>query len=311
MLTPQWSPELTGLPLRVRRLSSNAAFCLGAPLAVPLLPAWTPRPRMRHQDTQRWESLTLDKYLAKKPRAGTLRYGTLDLCAQGLSCQYMDEENILQGFEVICRPVVCQAGSASCIYSAVQEAVPQLSDENLCELATVCPAVIVEELPDACSANDRKRAKTYDVTADSEVWHVRGSCGSHQLRRIIAARQQTLVGDVHAISVTCSATGTASEMQTALRHWLTQLVVIKGRPCHENLKRNKLIVENTLMRHEQHIDVDRATHGAATSIVDLLEPDHAVSKFLKFWNGNWRLNTPVHWCDGCCRTAQESQAHGA
>ena len=79
---------------------------------------------MRHQDTQRWESLTLDKYLAKKPRAGMLRYGTLDLCAQGLSCQYMDEENILQGFEVICRPVVCQAGSASCIYSAVQEAVP-------------------------------------------------------------------------------------------------------------------------------------------------------------------------------------------
>lgn len=72
----------------------------------------------------RWTAVPLEQYLAHRPHAGVLRYGVLEVLAQGHTMHYMDERGELHAFRAVCKPVVLQAGNASCLFSATEKETP-------------------------------------------------------------------------------------------------------------------------------------------------------------------------------------------
>jgi hypothetical protein len=72
-----------------------------------------------------WRSVSLEEYLKARPdrHKSTLRYGVVELLAQGLTCHHLSSDSLYSGFRVLCKPLILQAASASCIYSATESEV--------------------------------------------------------------------------------------------------------------------------------------------------------------------------------------------
>ena len=84
------------------------------------------------------------------------------------------------------------------------------------ELAAHVSYGAVQECPDACSANARKKAKTFSELPDN-VFGVDGTCGTHQGHRIVESREKDMIGNVHAVFVTCANVGHQNRIQRALQ----------------------------------------------------------------------------------------------
>ena len=105
--------------------------------------------------------------------------------------------------------------------------IPQLSREGIEDLCRRVPFVIDSELPDACSSNRRKKARTIlDRPHNCFVLH--GDCGAHQIHRCVEHKERRVVGDVYAIAVTLSNLHFANRMQQGLMLVLRDVVVIRG-----------------------------------------------------------------------------------
>eukprot|EP00959_Pyramimonas_sp_CCMP1952_P114994 2404067-Pyramimonas_sp.AAC.1 len=58
----------------------------------------------------RWTTVTLDDYLAAKPDAGPMRFGILELLAQGITCSYTSPvTDQMHAVRVLCRPRILQS----------------------------------------------------------------------------------------------------------------------------------------------------------------------------------------------------------
>jgi hypothetical protein len=73
----------------------------------------------------KWTSVPLDEFLKARPdrNRSSLRYGVLELLAQGMTCHSLSSSSMFEGFRVFCRPRILQAGTASCIYTATDSEV--------------------------------------------------------------------------------------------------------------------------------------------------------------------------------------------
>ena len=137
----------------------------------------------------RWESVCWERFLALNPGStpSALRKGTVELLAQGLICSYIDANDLLSGFRLMCRPTILEAASASVLYSATEAAFPAFGSAGLIQLCEDVPFVLIPEQPDGAAANTRKRPTPNDglrstvFTSTDFVQHTRHivafSCG--------------------------------------------------------------------------------------------------------------------------------------
>ena len=73
--------------------------------------------------------------------------------------------------------MIVQNGTSSCIYSATEQAtVDMMGQASISELCRDVPFALVQEAPDACSANLRNIAKTVEdfsvIAIVSQCWQV-------------------------------------------------------------------------------------------------------------------------------------------
>lgn len=216
--------------------------------------------------------------------------GTLDLLAQRTTVHTISASGQLGGFRAFALPSFLQSGGASCLYGAV-DCGPAGFKEDLGRLASNVPLGMVSEAPDACSTNKRKMAKTF-AELPANILGVEGECGTHQGHRIIESREREMVGNVHAVHVTCTQTGHQNRLQAALKTLLhsDSIAFYVGPPMEEWVARNRSIAERTLLRRHRFV---------AVGMQDETKLTEAVDKFLGFWNGDWTNHRPSHFCQGC------------
>ena len=154
-----------------------------------------PLARYPYFDGDRWQSLTLNDYLAKVPSRKVLCKGVLDILASSVECRYFNEDDTLDGFKVLVRPQVLGEADASCLHTALSNSVPELSHTGIPELCKQCPCVFVNDQPDACAVNGRHQMETEERLAGiRNAFYNKGRCASHQCHRVVAAVEKRSIG---------------------------------------------------------------------------------------------------------------------
>ena len=102
--------------------------------------------------------MCLERFLALNPGStpSALRKGTVELLAQDLICSYIDANDLLSGFRLMCRPNILEAASASVLNSASEAAFPAFGSAGLIQLCEDVPFVLISEPRDFAAANCRK-----------------------------------------------------------------------------------------------------------------------------------------------------------
>ena len=255
----------------------------------------------------KWRSVPLQEYMKERPRANLLRYGVLELLAQGVLCSWTKPDRTMETFRVLCRPRILQAASASCLMTGTETEVPQFSTVGLTKLCEKVPAAILCESPDAAKSNGRKKAATA-AALPRNCFHVAGVCDAHQAHRIIEMKLKGMVGDVHAISVAASNPDMQNKLQLALRSIIDrELVYIRGEQDEACVRRNARIAKHTLLRRRACI----ASCPDEPSVIERREDgdELLIETFLAFWNGDWRSPTVTHICQGCCSGPEQAKEH--
>ena len=294
------------------------------------------------ETTQRWSMLELDAYREATNRTHAMRFGTVEVLGQGLSVHKFSKSSLssagrIEGFRIIAPARILQRANSSCIYSATEELCPQLSTSasGLGELRKSCHAILLNELPDACKSNGRKRAQTVADCADYDnVYSTRATCGCHQGHRVVEGPEKRTVGNVFAIAYTCAAVTVQTRLLNAFKLWLQKLVLVRGEPDPAVTKRNRMIMRHTFRRrgcvvagintfdgesapdrsqadlpadggHAMH-EVDDDELLADTDATEQDDLGEAAEHFLLCWNGDW--TSPVLIChDTRGWTIQEAQ----
>lgn len=132
-----------------------------------------------------------------------LPFGTLDLLAQQSTLHWVDSRNIFDGIKDMTMPSFVQNGKASCLYGATEAMSPALSDAKMSALAGCVPLGLVQDQPDACPANARKKRESFEHMP-SNILGVDGNCGCHQGHRIVESSEKEVIGNLHAVHMTCS-----------------------------------------------------------------------------------------------------------
>jgi hypothetical protein len=150
-----------------------------------------------------------------------------------------------------------QNGGASCLYSALEEEVPQLSNAGIHDLCKEVPFMIDVQVPDACSSNRRKKAKTADESP-ANCFCVFADCAAHQCFRCVQHKEAEVVGDVYAIAVTCSHVGYRNGLQLGLQKVLQKVVRVLGAAgsfsscCRKCFSSRSLMAQVWSISHLQH-----------------------------------------------------------
>lgn len=207
--------------------------------------------------------------------------------------------------QVPCPPPCGAPQTGSCIYRALQDNSPEMSLASIARVANEAPFVLVQDIPDACSANQRAKEHTFEELP-SNAFAVDVRCAAHQAHRIVASSEKEVIGDLHAVHVTCSHVANSARMAAGLQALLARdLEYIHGEPPHEWTVLNRLIARHTLLRKAEVICSECSDDGSILESEDSRRL--AVMKFLSFWNGNWRGEQIQHWCSGCCTDVGEAQ----
>ena len=115
--------------------------------------------------------------------------------------------------------------------------------------------------------------------------------GAHQGHRIIESKMKKMVGNVHAVAVTCCHVGNQSKLQNALAELLRTLDYNIGYPQPEWLSHNMAVLRRTLLR--RHLFVSGTVQDEL--VIDL---PPAIEKFYNAFNGDWRKPRVSFWTAG-------------
>ncbi len=96
-----------------------------------------------------------------------------------------------------------------------KSSIPELSFASIVAMAEKCPFVVLDEAPDAHSASGRRGAAVAEELPKN-VLMPRSRCGAHQCHRVVASTEKQVIGDFHAIHVTCSHYSNSSKISNAL-----------------------------------------------------------------------------------------------
>ena len=255
----------------------------------------------------KWSTVTFREFLRRYPNSKVLRAGVLELMAHGISCTYVRPSNQpeMASFRSMSKPMILEKGDSSCLYSACEDAEPQMSVSAFQELSRRVPFAILNEVPDAASGNSRKKAATWEHLPDN-FFGVDGTCGAHQGHRIVGGPEKELVGHVHAVHVTCSHFSNSGRLAAAFWKMLDNMEYHMASPSPHWTARNKTIMGFTLLRRREYVaseETDEPVLGRDNANAE------AVSKFLSLWNGDWTAPVFQHFCGGpgCCESPEDAK----
>ena len=100
--------------------------------------------------------------------------------------------------EVLAQPAVLAAGTASCVFAAVEAAHQVLSMSELNSLAQrTLSFVLYYERPDAAMSNQRMMANKLSLAGD-RLLYIPGFCTAHALQRAFehTLREKAITGDI-------------------------------------------------------------------------------------------------------------------
>ena len=153
----------------------------------------------------------------------------------------------------MCRPLFLQNGKASSIYKAIDQSCDLVSREGLQHISITCPHSCLCEVPDAASANKRNKQKRFNQLGPTQ-YAVDNDCADHQLHRIVQSTEKQVIGDLHAMHVTCTNTSNQNRLQKALWELIDEELDYRvGSPDDSWAQRNELIAEYTVLRHSRHV----------------------------------------------------------
>ena len=238
------------------------------------------------KDDGQWSLVSHEEYVKTKikGRQFSIKQGVLDIITVSASLIYMDTDSTLHGFRYFSRPAVIAAGNASCIFRATEQLARPFDLDCIRRLCANVRFMFYTEVPDGHSANDRKKEKTKQLLPDN-CGFVESKCSGHQAERIIQGKEKRVVGNVHAVCMTCGHVTNQNRLQGKLMELLQELDYNIGDPDPISLKHNKSVLVHTILRGDAYgkgsihnIDIDK---------VDLTEFP-AVQKFYEICNGDWR-----------------------
>ena len=173
-----------------------------------------------------WKAVSLDEWraLGRKAKPGR---GSLQILAQRLEIGWvLKDSDGVDMQEILIPPIAMANGKSSTLYSATEKAVEDLSLDKLLELARHIKFIIVNEIPDQCSANVRKKAATISalLKIDNVFYNPFQCCMAHTLHRLMARsfREEDIIGDIHAIAYVMTLTPQRNAMLTAFRALLEE-----------------------------------------------------------------------------------------
>ena len=198
--------------------------------------------------TGKWRLASYSEWQTAFPRLAP-QWGVLALMVHGITVVFENEESRVVAFEDLCRASVLGCGNASCLLRGTEQSAPEFSRASLQELCSKLPYILYQEVPDAHSANGRKKAKTFAALPDNAMG-VNALCLAHQGHRIVASREPGIIMDIYASYVTCSTYHKRKNIQ--LEFWNLIVADLRSggymvaQPDPEHLARNKWVVMNTL-----------------------------------------------------------------
>ena len=236
--------------------------------------------------TGKWKLVPYSEWARQFPRLAP-QWGVLECLVQGIMVVFENEDSTMCAWEDLCRGCVLSRGNASCLLRGTELSAPEFSRASLQELCSKVPYLLYQEVPDAHSANGRKKAKTFASLPDN-AFGINTKCLAHQGHRIISSREPGVIGDIYASYVTCSNVNNRKNIEREFWNLIVADLRNGGymiaRPDAQDLARNKWIIKNTLFdRTGSDLDAQDA------ELVLNEDPDHPCSLFWRTWHGNWLL----------------------
>ena len=124
--------------------------------------------------------------------------------------------------------------------------------------------------------------------------------GAHQGHRIIESKMKKMVGNVHAVAITCCHVGNQSKLQNALKELLRTFDYNIGYPQPEWLSHNMAVLRRTLLR--RHLFVSGTMQDET-----VIELPPAVDRFYNAFNGDWRKPRVSFYTAGRNISKEEAQ----
>lgn len=225
-------------------------------------------------------------------------FGIVELLAQTADVSVVSDDGTWSGFKIFIRPQILERSNASTLYTAVDTAIPQLSDQGIVEMCRHIPFMWCNSQPDGCSSTRRERAARQDARP-SNCFDLSGSssCVPHQGHRIVASREKTIIGDVYSTHFTCSQTARQLALQRQLWHLVdSELDISYAEPDPAWRRNNLIVVTRTVIRRQ----LFEPTGTSAEWMENEIAEHPFALKLINHLNGDWALPRLVHHCNGCC-----------
>ena len=288
-----------GCPFLQRHYDSTSnRMCMGQ-LQEVLMPM--ARYAVRQKPSDPWRIVGWQEYRAThraKPK-----FGIFELLAQSTSFHWSCSKGFWNGCSLVHSPQVLQRSNASTIYRAVDMGTPPFSPVGLRELCGRVHHMWINEQPDGCPTNKRKKAKSSGERPRNCFDLSEQTCMPHQLWRVVHSRFSKVVGDLYALHVTCSNSHHQNSLQKELRDFIDEDFQFRiGAPSPHCIAVNRSILGQTLFRRQVYVK-----GGACKSDV-VLQESALARDVLEFFNCSWDTSTLTHCCPGCCSGVEDARS---
>lgn len=268
----------------------------------------TPMARYLIPDGLRWKAVPLHVFRRLKPKA-QLRFGILEVLAQSASIDrvvHVGGKAQAITAKILCNPVVIERANSSCIFDAVDKAIPALSLESISLLAVQVPWTMIVDVPDNHSANGRRQAETIRRLPRNCLF-LGSSCLAHAAHTatVNSTQENDVIGDMHAIGVASSQLANQRKLLQAFWAILEEEFVWHpgcGDPSWR--EHSSAVLDGTLLRASHHTQGSLCVGDEEPTDRDL----SSIGKLLHFANGP--ISSPIcqHFEGDCgqCRTRAEA-----
>ena len=264
------------------------------------------------RDDGMWRAIPYSQFVGQTGKSSPSS-GTLEMLGQSIDVHWSNpnpnELRTSTDLELLIPPRAIESTRSSCLYRACDEACESLSVEELCKISARTKLFILGEVPDNVAANNRKKAAFAEKLPRNCLYSARNGCCVHRVHRIVVAstREDTLVGDVHAVAFVCQMPRLRAKNLESLRDVVSSSLQIltpeEADPAWE--RHSHAVLQHTLGRnfhfvsnHDNHIDSDDPP--ASSQVTD------RINWVRQFLNGDIRSERIQHVERGCCNSREET-----
>lgn len=198
------------------------------------------------------------------------------------------------------------SASRSVIYRAVDHRVPGLDPGCLKDLCSTIPFMFYAEMPDACAANRRKKAKTLqELGAIDNFFDMSPpECLCHGLHNTVSRTENYHIGDLHAIQVTCAHHKFQNMMQVRLGDVVRSATFVYGVPDPKAMAHNRKVLKISLLGPQVNSGSVSVQDKKLLDLDRLIDENPLLLQLFRVFNTPWTSPTPGHICTGldCCES---------